>query len=107
MGSKIKTIEGKIIPASRRPDGSWRKARRIRDGYVPPEEVPLYKIRGKDGVQISMYPIITSEATEKQELQEPQIQSVMLPEVNTKVTQLSKAFGNTLKLDDAQDAVKN
>ncbi|KAL5210081.1 hypothetical protein ABZP36_005704 [Zizania latifolia] len=36
----------RIIPPSRRPDGTLRKAIRIRAGYVPQEEVAIYQSRG-------------------------------------------------------------
>lgn len=44
-GIIVTETNNRIIPATRRPDGSLRKERRVRPGYIPQEDIAIYKNR--------------------------------------------------------------
>jgi len=69
---QIKTGET-FIAASQRPDGSWRKERKVKTGYVPQDEQPKYESRGKQETEkgarfpIGLTPVQMQQQTRKGE----------------------------------------
>lgn len=65
-----KTISGiqdredeRVIPMTRRPDGTFRKERKIRPGYTPPEDVAKYTNRILESVRPTPTPTAPDAAT--------------------------------------------
>ncbi len=46
MSSQDTQDGDRIIAASKRPDGTYRKERRVRAGYIPQDEQPVYQSKG-------------------------------------------------------------
>lgn len=46
MSSQGDQGEERVIVGSKRPDGTYRKERRVRAGYVPQDEQPVYQSKG-------------------------------------------------------------
>uniref|UniRef100_A0A1I7TNJ7 Partner of Y14 and mago n=1 Tax=Caenorhabditis tropicalis TaxID=1561998 RepID=A0A1I7TNJ7_9PELO len=61
---RVQTKTGEtFITATQRPDGTWRKARRVKEGYIPQDEQPKYQNRmqmeatnGRSSIPTSMNP---------------------------------------------------
>ena len=51
-GTPVRNDKGEwVLPATRRPDGTWRKEIRVKEGYVPPDEAAAYVPAGARAVK--------------------------------------------------------
>ncbi|OQV12222.1 hypothetical protein BV898_13485 [Hypsibius exemplaris] len=62
-----------VIPASKRPDGSMRKPIRVKEGYVPQEEIPVYQSGpqrtvafSKDTLPVGYDPVVAPDTAPKE-----------------------------------------
>ncbi|KAG0312660.1 hypothetical protein BGZ99_009332 [Dissophora globulifera] len=52
--------DARVIPVTRRPDGTYRKERKVRPGYTPPEDVAKYSNRVLDSARPALTPAIVA-----------------------------------------------
>ncbi|XP_028177750.1 partner of Y14 and mago [Ostrinia furnacalis] len=90
----------KFIPATQRPDGTWRKPRRVKEGYVPQDEVPLYESKGKQfkarqstGLPVGLTPEIVAAAQKPKKSQSGTIQPIPGMIINVEKKKKKKKTG--------------
>ncbi|KAE9550360.1 hypothetical protein FO519_006420 [Halicephalobus sp. NKZ332] len=122
---RVKAPNGETyIPATQRADGTWRKARRVKDGYIPQDEQPKYKCPAAAEVEkrpeAPKYPIGLSTNQLKslaQDVKRPCSDPVRLPvtavvsnkalitpadHINKKINNLRKKVNEITKLKEKQ-----
>ncbi|CBJ49282.1 conserved unknown protein [Ectocarpus siliculosus] len=113
IGAVAKENGDVVLPATQRPDGTWRKERRIKKGYIPQDEVAKFETRGtqnqkylKNRLPPGMAPESASEPNKPLTAAQKKNQARAAARKAKKAAERAACVGDDDDNDDDQDGVE-